>query len=416
MATLVAWEQCYDEFIESLEEQSRIKRPRLTTGNRQGMCRPLPYADFRWVDHVHNFDLMTIALDSSTGYILEVEYPQHLHDEHAEAMIANPNFHSRSVFSENLVAIELRKTDTNSLIYHVECNDVYDIMKRDINRLDTSDYTVDNERESRSHSCLGSYGSQNKDWYGLESKEESLIGGATGVTKVVNDSKATQHHLEELQCHNRVMEGRDVYLAPYKFGKGIARRKKNVYKTLKMLRGVTTDMQLQQLENRGIASCTLTVSTIYGRRRNSNSIRQTFCEDYKCVDVNARHEFILIRVSNDNNCLVGNPVTEPEVELFKVQWWMPHVALNEIARFRKAYYGINYFETLLNVLSFVEKGPFAVIDCSRQNVSVMSTTVDVCIEFDCKKNVPVNTTAYYFIIHDRVIEYCPLSNVVRKIM
>ncbi|KYM99009.1 hypothetical protein ALC62_10259 [Cyphomyrmex costatus] len=106
----------------------------------------------------------------------------------AEAMIAKPNFHSRSVFSENLVAIELRKlevkfdksiyvgmcildisktclyefhheymtplfrdkckimyTDTDSLIYHVECDDVYKIIKRDINRFDTSDHSIDNQ-------------------------------------------------------------------------------------------------------------------------------------------------------------------------------------------------------------------------------------------------------------------------------
>ena len=55
-----------------------------------------------------------------------------------------------------------------------------------------------------------------------------------------------------------------------------------------------------------------------------------FCEDYKRLIVNARHELILIRARNDNNCLVGNPVTESEVELFKVQWRMPHVALNEV--------------------------------------------------------------------------------------
>jgi len=102
-------------------------------------------------------------------------------------MIAKPNFHSRSVFSENLVTIELRKlevkfnkpiyvemcildisktclyefhheymlslyrdkckimyTDTDSLIYYIECEDVYDTMKRDIARFDTSDYPVDN--------------------------------------------------------------------------------------------------------------------------------------------------------------------------------------------------------------------------------------------------------------------------------
>jgi len=41
------------------------------------MCQSLPYADFRWVNDVENFNVMTIALDSPTGYILEVdlEYP-----------------------------------------------------------------------------------------------------------------------------------------------------------------------------------------------------------------------------------------------------------------------------------------------------------------------------------------------------
>ncbi|XP_072757319.1 uncharacterized protein [Anoplolepis gracilipes] len=270
------------------------------------MCQPLSYADFQWVDNVSNFDVSSIALDSSTGYILEVdlEYPQHLHDSHtdlpfcpthdkppgkregkllatvydkkryvihyrnlqqcsrhglritkihrilqftqspwlrtyielntkfrtlakndfeknlyklmnnavfgktmenvrnrvdvklltkwdgrygAETLIAKPNFHSRSIFSENLIAVELRKlevkfykpiyvgmcildisktclyefhhdymvpmyrerckvmyTDTDSLIYHIECDDVYENMKRDISRFDTSDYAIDN--------------------------------------------------------------------------------------------------------------------------------------------------------------------------------------------------------------------------------------------------------------------------------
>ncbi|XP_036146767.1 uncharacterized protein LOC118646925 [Monomorium pharaonis] len=105
----------------------------------------------------------------------------------AEAMIAKPNFHSRSIFAENLIAIELKKlqvkfykpiyvgmcildisktclyefhheymlplyknkckvmyTDTDSLIYHVECEDIYETMKRDIAKFDTSDYPVDN--------------------------------------------------------------------------------------------------------------------------------------------------------------------------------------------------------------------------------------------------------------------------------
>ncbi|XP_018406519.1 PREDICTED: uncharacterized protein LOC108782690 [Cyphomyrmex costatus] len=55
-----------------------------------------------------------------------------------------------------------------------------------------------------------------------------------------------------------------------------------------------------------------------------------FCEDYKRVVINARHELILIRARNDNNCIVGDAATEPKLELFKIQWRMPHVTLNEV--------------------------------------------------------------------------------------
>jgi len=35
----IVWEQRCDTYIESLEEQSRIKRPRLSIGNRQLLSR-----------------------------------------------------------------------------------------------------------------------------------------------------------------------------------------------------------------------------------------------------------------------------------------------------------------------------------------------------------------------------------------
>ncbi|XP_053999870.1 uncharacterized protein LOC128887697 [Hylaeus anthracinus] len=105
----------------------------------------------------------------------------------AKALISKPNFHSSSIFDENLVAIELRKlrvkfekpvyvgmcildisktclysfhydymlpnfgqkckvlyTDTDSLICELECENMYSITKRDIARFDTSDYAEGN--------------------------------------------------------------------------------------------------------------------------------------------------------------------------------------------------------------------------------------------------------------------------------
>jgi len=55
----------------------------------------------------------------------------------------------------------------------------------------------------------------------------------------------------------------------------------------------------------------------------------SFCEDYKRVIVNACYELMLIKLRN-NNCLIGDPATNPTFELFKVQWRMLHVLLSEI--------------------------------------------------------------------------------------
>ncbi|KAL6420894.1 hypothetical protein ACFW04_012121 [Cataglyphis niger] len=105
----------------------------------------------------------------------------------AEAMISKSNFHSRSVFAENLIAVELPKleikfnkpiyvgmcildiakvclyefhheymlplyrenckvmyTDTDNLIYYIKCDDIYKNIKRDIDKFDTSDYPTNN--------------------------------------------------------------------------------------------------------------------------------------------------------------------------------------------------------------------------------------------------------------------------------
>ncbi|KYN13283.1 hypothetical protein ALC57_14532 [Trachymyrmex cornetzi] len=85
-------------------------------------------------------------------------------------------------------------------------------------------------------------------------------------------------------------------------------------------------------------------------------------------------------------------------------------------KFQKTYYGYNNRDPMLSIGEFLVHGPFVVIDCSRQNESIKSATVDIRTEFECMENIPLNTTAYCLIIHDRVIEYNPLTNVIRKIV
>ncbi|KAL6256601.1 hypothetical protein P5V15_012712 [Pogonomyrmex californicus] len=52
-----------------------------------------------------------------------------------------------------------------------------------------------------------------------------------------------------------------------------------------------------------------------------------FCEDYKRIVINARHELILIRARNDNNCVVAHPDQRSKITLLRIQWRMSHVIL-----------------------------------------------------------------------------------------
>ncbi|XP_076246243.1 uncharacterized protein LOC143186453 [Calliopsis andreniformis] len=181
-----------------------------------------------------------------------------------------------------------------------------------------------------------------------------------------------------------------------------------------------------------------------------------FCENYKHIVINARHELILIRSRNDNNCLVGSSMLEPEIELFKVQWRIPHVILNDITKLSlvrvlesgrnlSMYFGSwdlyeypmlqnttkhswsvktatqlekprhvifalqtefypyddlntdfnrNKYALLYNMYIHFSKAYYTYSNrqASHQNDSINNSTVDVRIEFDCGENIPANTT------------------------
>ena len=106
----------------------------------------------------------------------------------AKEYIAKPNFHSRTIFTENLVAVQFARTqinirkpiyvglavldltkslmydfhysymkkrvgdhckilymDADSFIYEIRGVDMYEIIKQDIDKFDTSDYPADNQ-------------------------------------------------------------------------------------------------------------------------------------------------------------------------------------------------------------------------------------------------------------------------------
>ncbi|XP_044586001.1 uncharacterized protein LOC123266038 [Cotesia glomerata] len=82
--------------------------------------------------------------------------------------------------------------------------------------------------------------------------------------------------------------------------------------------------------------------------------------------------------------------------------------------FQSAYYG-KEAEPLLAKKDFLNKAPLYIIDCSKQNESIKSGPVDIRLEFESSAQFPNQTTAYCLIIHDRIVEYNPISRTVRKL-
>nr|CAI5845298.1 unnamed protein product [Callosobruchus analis] len=94
-----------------------------------------------------------------------------------------------------------------------------------------------------------------------------------------------------------------------------------------------------------------------------------------------------------------------------------HVSLlyEMFASFQQSYYYKQSSEPCLNLKQFIERAPMVVIDCSRQNESLKSGSVDIRLEFETQRNIPANTTAFCLIIHDRLIRYNPLTSTVKTI-
>jgi len=65
----------------------------------------LLYADFRWVD-ISNFNVIDVAIDFPTGYILEIdlEYPHDLYDAHADLLFCPTRDKPPSKWENKLLA------------------------------------------------------------------------------------------------------------------------------------------------------------------------------------------------------------------------------------------------------------------------------------------------------------------------
>ena len=93
-----------------------------------------------------------------------------------------------------------------------------------------------------------------------------------------------------------------------------------------------------------------------------------------------------------------------------------YAVLNDMyANFQKSCYGKDS-EPILKKINFLTHAPLIVIDCSKQNESLKSAPVDVRLEFEARDNFPALTSAYCLILHDRIVQYNPVSGDVKKLV
>ena len=85
------------------------------------------------------------------------------------------------------------------------------------------------------------------------------------------------------------------------------------------------------------------------------------------------------------------------------------------ANFQATYYG-KESEPMLQKSHFKEHVQLIVLDCSKQNEFLQQASVDVRLEFESANNCPAETPAYCLIIHDRIIQYQPISGGVKKLI
>lgn len=82
------------------------------------------------------------------------------------------------------------------------------------------------------------------------------------------------------------------------------------------------------------------------------------------------------------------------------------------AKFQRSYYEKEN-QPIYTRAEFKKYAPLIVIDCSHQNESLKSGSVDIRLEFETNKNIPSNTSCYALILHDRLVKYSPLTSTVR---
>ena len=91
------------------------------------------------------------------------------------------------------------------------------------------------------------------------------------------------------------------------------------------------------------------------------------------------------------------------------------LAYQMFSDFQLSYYNRPTLSPSISYGDFRDSYPIFVIDCSHSNDQLKFSINDIRLEVESSANLPANYICSCLILHDRIIEYTPLLNLVRKL-
>jgi len=110
--------------------------------------------------------------------------------------------------------------------------------------------------------------------------------------------------------------------------------------------------------------------------------------------------------------LNGNayPYNVPRFHLSSGEWCFAYHAFCD---FQKTYYDKLVSRPLIDAKDFYNHYPIFIINCSSQGEAVKGGSVDVTIKWETNADVPAVTSAYCLFLHDRHVQYKPMTSAVQ---
>lgn len=164
------------------------------------------------------------------------------------------------------------------------------------------------------------------------------------------------------------------------------------------------------------------------------ALRTTKRDIWTVKTMSERARYVIVFFMNDRkdnfkkDCTYFDNLNITDVKLYLNSEVYPYESLNlnfsnrqyteayrMYTEFQKTYLGKQSSEPLLDFTAFANRALF-VIDCTKQNESLKSATIDVKLEFQSSANFSAESRAFCLIIHDRVLEYQALTGQVKDIL